>query len=54
MAPRRAADATAEFVCEQLKELAKIAKQSRFEVLAYSLDMAILEAESIVLGKSGR
>lgn len=40
--------ATAAYIAELTAELAKLARESRLEILAYLLDIAQLEAASIV------
>jgi hypothetical protein len=41
---------TAEYVRAQTKELARLSRESGLEILAYRLEVAVLEAESL-LGK---
>ncbi len=39
---------TAEYVCTQTKELARLSRESGLEILAYRLEVAVLEAESLL------
>ena len=43
--------ATAEYVRAQLKELARLSKGSGLDILAYLIDVAVMEAESILMAK---
>jgi hypothetical protein len=46
-ADKREKGATAEYIADLCRDLARMARGERFDTLAYLLDMACLEAEAV-------